>query len=427
MTDRTQAPARQGSRARGALGALLGAFLAAWGWHMLMLFLPRGDWWEFLLFLGALVGLAGVWGYRLLRGYRSMGFARWTVRAAAVLAQPMALLATMMTLRLTTLAEAGRPVDGQALGRAAALGWETLWEGDSLRLMGMLALVCLFFCPLYWGLLLRYADPAWYSDPRRLARVGGGGAMFNEPPCWPLPAVEDIPKSFDVDKGRLLVEGERLTICPRFRAKRSFSVTEAAGVILGVPTGYNILYDKENRELARFAWSRENAVLFGQYLITHGVPFLDVNGAPVPTAPQAAALPRAFTVRESKLLLWLGWAGLVLVGGAAAACLLVLEGGERLLYTALSLFPLALLVSALLCYYNRRLEVDGEALTYTTLFGRTTRFLISDVKALRPRLLSGTRELLDQNGRRLARYEDNMENAALLVQYLSGYDIPLAG
>ena len=71
--------------------------------------------------------------------------------------------------------------------------------------------------------------------------------------------------------------------------------------------------------------------------------------------------------------------------------------------------------------------MDGEALTYTTLFGRTTRFLISDVKALRPRLLSGTRELLDQNGRRLARYEDNMENAALLVQYLSGYDIPLAG
>ena len=55
-------------------------------------------------------------------------------------------------------------------------------------------------------------------------------------------------------------------------------------MVLGVGSGYNILYDRENRELARFAWSRKNALLFGQYLIAHGIPFIDPNGEPIETS-----------------------------------------------------------------------------------------------------------------------------------------------
>lgn len=115
----------------------------------------------------------------------------------------------------------------------------------------------------------------------------------------------------------------------------------------------------------------------------------------------------------------LGWSGTVFLGGAALSLLLLLEGWERLGYLLLGLPLLALFVSLLLCYYNRRLEVDGELVTYTTLLRRTFRFRLSDVAEIK--LGVNSCKLKDQGGRILARFEDNMENADLLLARWNEY------
>ena len=94
MTD-TETPIAQaapkGSRLLGALGAFWGALLAALVTDLLIFFLP-GDTGNLTILLNMiLTGWAACQGYRLFRGYRSMLFARWTVRASIALAQLLAL------------------------------------------------------------------------------------------------------------------------------------------------------------------------------------------------------------------------------------------------------------------------------------------------------------------------------------------------
>ncbi|MCI8475268.1 MAG: hypothetical protein HFF07_08030 [Oscillospiraceae bacterium] len=276
---------RRGSRIRGILGAFLGAFLGAYLSDLLLFFLFESETGR-LGFLGAmlLVGWTACWGYRLLGGYRSMGFAQWTVRLGLILGQPAALAAALIRRETRRLCAAGMTMDPAALRKICLETGALLLEPDALAAIGMLVLLSLFFVRLSWGGLLKYVDPGWYHDPRRLARIGGGGATSNMPPCWPLPPAGRIPTQFEVDKGRLRVEGSVLTYKTWGKPPRSFSINDVAGVVLGVSTGYNILYDRENRMLARFTWSRKNALLFGQYLIRRGIPFVDLNGAPVPTS-----------------------------------------------------------------------------------------------------------------------------------------------
>lgn len=407
------APAKGGSRVRGALGAFLGAFLGALVSDLLLFLIPDSAGGSAMLVSLILVGWTAYRGYRLLGGYRSMRFAQWTVRLALLLSQPLALAAalTLVSLyrRYGTLA-----VHADTLYITFARAAGSLWEGGSLGYWAMLFCASLFFVRLSWGGLLKYVDPGWYHDPRRLARIGGGGATFNVPPCWPLPPAERIPAQFEVDKGRLRVEGDVITYKAWGKPPRNFSANEIAGVVLGVSTGYNILYDRDGRVLARFAWSRKNALVFGQYLVQRQVPFVDPNGAPVPVqAVEQPPVPRQFTVREGRFCLVLGWIGTVLLGGATLVCLLLLEGWERLGFTLLGLPLLALFVSLLLCYYNRRLEVDGELVTYTTFLGRTSQFRLSDGAELK--LGVNGHKLKDRQGRTLARFESNMKNADLLL------------
>lgn len=408
-----EAPERQGSRARGILGAFLGAFLGASLTDALMLFGMEDLGRLIILANTCLMGLAACWGYRLLKGYRSMRFAQWTVRCAILLGQPLAMVAVLTLANLYrqygTLA-----VHADTLYLTFLRAVDSLLDGSALVAWALLLFLSLTFVRLGWGVLLKYIDPDWYNDPRRLARIGGGGATFNMPPCWPLPANENIPERFEVDKGKLTVEGDTITVREKRKAQRSFSVKEVAGVVLGVSTGYNILYDKENRMLARFAWSRKNALVFGQYLIQRQVPFVDPNGTPVPVqAWEQPSVPRQFTVREGRLCLVLGWIGTVLLGGATLVCLLLMEGWERLGFTFLGLSLLPLFVSLLLCYYNRRLEVDGEEVSYTTSLGKTTRFRLSDIAEIRVSLDGW--KVKDRDGKTLTRFESNMNGADLLL------------
>lgn len=414
-----ETPKKRGSRVRGGLGAFLGAYLGALLCDLLVITLP-GDGGRLAMFGGMLlVGWMACWGFRLLRGFRSMRYAQWTVRCAILLGQFLA-LTSAHTLESLQRRYGTLRVHGDTLYVVFCQSVERLLARDSLLYLGMLVLMELFCCRLSWGGLLKYVDPGWYHDPRRLARMGGGGATFNYLPAWPLPAVDHIPERFEVDRGRLTVEGDTITVREWRGTSRVFSVGDIAGVVLGVSSGYNILYNKDDRMLARFAWSRKNALVFGQYLIQRQVPFVDLNGAPVAVQiAEQPPVPRQFTVREGKFCLVLGWIGTVLLGGATLVCLLLLEGWERLGYTLLGLPLLALFVSLLLCYYNRRLAVDGEELTYTTFFGRTTRFRASQVGDIVWNI-NGCK-LKDREGKLLARFENNMKNADLLVAYWNEY------
>ena len=149
-----------GSRVLGILGALLGAFLGTFCWQLLMFFSLGQDYaWGSLTILGGIVvGWTACWGYRLLRGYRSMGFAKWTMRVCIALAQPvsMACMYTMMSLRRRygTLR-----VHADTLAVVFSQSLQDLLEGDALLLLGQLTLVVLVFSRLGWGVLLKYVDP----------------------------------------------------------------------------------------------------------------------------------------------------------------------------------------------------------------------------------------------------------------------------
>ena len=72
----------------------------------------------------------------------------------------------------------------------------------------------------------------------------------------------------------------------------------------------------------------------------------------------------------------------------------------------------------------RRLEVDGEQLRYVSSFGRATEFSAADIAGVS---LGDTVRLRGREGRVLARFERNMKNAPLLIQYLSQHNVPLRG
>lgn len=401
-------PASRGSAFLGILGAFTGAVIGASFWALLIVTVPK-DWRELAFLTGFLVGPMSCLGYRLFRGLRSMRFARNTVRICTVLSPlPGMLTAAAISLLVHNL-PAARASEVLQRALAARLDREVLFA---------LAIFSLFFllsARLGYSFLLAYTDPVWYKDPRRLARVGDGGATFNMPLQWPLPPAADIPECFTVDK-RLTVEGDTITVRERFKAPRSFSMKDVAGVVLGVSSGYNILYDKNNTMLAKFAWSRKNALLLGQYLLQQGVPFVDLNGDPIPTSVEEQTVPDRFTVREGKLYLILGCVSMALFGLLTVGGVLCGLFAEEPLFLAVPfLFLLPSGAWLLLSYRNRRLEVDGEQFAYTTAFGRTTRFRLDDIAVVAGGIEG---KVKDREGKVLAWIDINMENADLLAVYL---------
>ena len=270
-----------------------------------------------------------------------------------LLAQPasMAVVFTMMSLRqrygsLRVHADTLAVVFGQSV--------QNLLQTDILLLLGQLSLIVLVFSRLGWVTLLKYVDPQWAADPRRIAQTNGGGASFNLLPGWPLPDPGPVPERFTVDKN-LEVNGEELTFRRRMKQDVRFRPGDIGGVVLGPSNGFNVIYGRDKQVLAKFAWSRKNALLLGQYLLQRGVTFVDPSGAPVSVGGGAVRpdVPRQFTVREGKFCLALGWGGVVLFGCGLAAVILFMEGVQRLVCGMGLLFFVGMFTWILLCYYRR--------------------------------------------------------------------------
>lgn len=150
------------------------------------------------------------------------------------------------------------------------------WERWRLVLLG-LDLLC------FWrnrGLLKAYtAQPE--LAPRYEANRYAGGTMYNMCPRQ-LPS-RPVPQRFYVG-GRITVEGDQLTTTPMFRRGSTFSVDQIAGVVLGPCSGSNVLYDRDFRTLAKFAWSMDSAELLALYLLEHQIPFDNLPDRLVPKA-----------------------------------------------------------------------------------------------------------------------------------------------
>ena len=127
-------------------------------------------------------------------------------------------------------------------------------------------------------------------------------------------------------------------------------------------------------------------------------------------------LPEAFEVRDKKWIRVL----LRLIGTQVAP-----ESGDGetlaavtvvfLLFSALGVF--------LLCNARRKLVVEGDTLSYLPTFGAARTFTFSDVAGMK--ISANGRRLLGRDGKVLARFEDNQEGSAELLQILRSRDIGL--
>lgn len=240
---------------RGIAGALLGACLAARVFRDL-LWGPIGDSpleilvlvWGYFTFCP--LAYLGYWCFRGLRNWR---FGYGTAWSCAFLALPLA-------TRLPSLKG--------WLGAFLVGGVFTMLS----HVLGKEA-------------FLRYLDPAWYRDPRRLAAKLGRGRLSGHwhisPPFGP-----PVPAAFDVKCGTtvLHVQGEIIRVEHQLRRGWSFSAGDVAGVIQAPGVGHCVPYNAQGQALAVFCLSEKNGELFAQYLRNRDIPFRRLDEVP-PTGP----------------------------------------------------------------------------------------------------------------------------------------------
>ena len=235
---------------RGLAGAALGTYLAAWLWTGLLAFLWDQGLDTSLTVLGPLLFCPAAYlGYGCFRGLRQRRFADASTWGCAFLALPLA----------------AKP--------------DTAGVGLTVCLLSAL-LVC-FSRFLGREAFLRYVDPAWYRDPRRIAARYGRGRLSGHwhvsPPFGP-----EVPAAFDVGSGGTIlhVQGDTIRSEPRLRRGRTFLVQDVAGVILAPGVGHCVLYNRQDETLAVFCMSGRNGELFVKYLKNHDVPFRRLTEVP---------------------------------------------------------------------------------------------------------------------------------------------------
>lgn len=124
-----------------------------------------------------------------------------------------------------------------------------------------------FWILLSLGKLHAYVNPAfrpWFEAKDHIAMLPN--------PCPQQLSVREVPSQFSVGNV-LTVKGEVLRTLPGIRRSKTFSVGEIAGVMLGNHKGSNVLYNKDFKTLAKFAWSMSGSDTLVLYLLAHGVPF----------------------------------------------------------------------------------------------------------------------------------------------------------
>ena len=245
---------------RGFAGAASGAYGVLRLWVALLFALRIYQLKSSLVLLGLmLLCPAAYLGYRCFRGLRQRRFAYAAAWGCAFLALPL-------TAKPDT-----------------AASW-----------LGVCLLSALFvFLSRFLGqeAFLRYTDPAWYRDPRRIAAKYGRGRLSGHwhisPPFGP-----QVPAVFDAKSGTtvLHVQGDTIRVEPNLRRGWAFSARDVEGVIQAPGIGHCVPYNAQGQALAVFCLSRQNGEVLAQYLRNRGVPFRRLSEVP-PKGPLVPAPP----------------------------------------------------------------------------------------------------------------------------------------
>ncbi len=236
--------------ARGIAGAALGVYLTLRLCTGLLVFLWERQLGTSLLVLGpVLLCPAAYLGYWCFRGLRHRRFACTVVWGCAFLALPLTVRPDMV------------------------MGW--------LEVCLLSALSVVFSRLLGREGFLRYVDPAWYRDPRRVAARYGGGRSPNR--CGPeAGAGLLVPDAFAVNEGGggpvLYVRETVLRWEPRLAKGRTFFIGDVAGVLVG--PACNVLYDARSQDIAWFRTSQKNGPLLARHLRDRGIPFYSLGEVP---------------------------------------------------------------------------------------------------------------------------------------------------
>ena len=236
---------------RGLVGAALGAYLAVGLWGGVLAFLRKYQIETSLVILGPLLFCPAAYlGYWYLRGLRRRRFAYAVTWGCAFWA----------------LLLAAEP--------------ETLpgWLGA-----GLLGGLAVFLSRRFFQeSFLRYVDPVWYRDPRRIAARYGRGRLSGHwhisPPFGP-----EVPAAFDVGSGGTIlhVQGDSIRVELPFRKGGTFSARDVAGVIQAPGIGHCVPYNARGEALAVFCLSGKNGELFAKYLRSRGVLFRRLSEVPL--------------------------------------------------------------------------------------------------------------------------------------------------
>ena len=126
-----------------------------------------------------------------------------------------------------------------------------------------------------------------------------------------------VPYSFKVNEGGggrvIIVQGSVIRVEPPLGKSRTFSVRDAARLIVHQPKGRsfeNVLLDFQGHPLCCFTHVEKNAGVFFQYLQNQGVPLFRPDGQPLETVHPADTAPSVrFTIQLRQTVpvgMWLG-------------------------------------------------------------------------------------------------------------------------
>ena len=145
------------------------------------------------------------------------------------------------------------------------------------------------------------------------------------------------------------------------------------------------------------------------------------------------AVPQSFTVRDKKWVrVTVRIVGVLiavfftaLLAGVIGSSIDEPEAWSLAETVGFSAFALVFAVFGVFLIFlvRRRLVVEGGVFSYLPTFGRSRAFRLADIAGMT--IGTNGRRLVGQDGRTLARFEDNQENSAILLQYLSEHGVGL--
>lgn len=131
-----------------------------------------------------------------------------------------------------------------------------------------------------------------------------------------------------------------------------------------------------------------------------------------------------FTVRRGGSMLVLGLILVVAFGGAAIWQVVNTGLAESRNILFAGVFCVLAGIAVILDYKNHKLEVCGEELHYTAMFGQTVHFRVDEIGSVGMDFLENLK-LLSADGRLLARLERGMTNYPTLLRYLENHQVAM--